>query len=175
MSELKLGKLIDTEQQRDAVHVAVAPVVAAERLSPGQHVGFVTSDTKTVGPATHLIGVIDPFLAAGVMKGESCWLFLYPNTVTGMRHHWSHPAFEPVIDDRTASIAWLQAAAVQLGVDYGTLIEENGMLEDGDYINNGEHIRDIWYELQEEFWKHHKIVTGRDVHPDRHGGFTCSC
>ena len=38
----RLGQLIeDGDRRRDAIHVAVAPVTAAERLAPGQHVGLV--------------------------------------------------------------------------------------------------------------------------------------
>src|ERR1700731_2150845 len=36
-----LGKLVEGDQRRDAIHVAVAPVVAARRLCPGQHVGLL--------------------------------------------------------------------------------------------------------------------------------------
>lgn len=43
MSDLKLGEVItDTSQQRDAIHIAVAPVIAAKQLHAGQHVGFVS-------------------------------------------------------------------------------------------------------------------------------------
>ncbi len=38
----RLGQLIeDGERRRDAIHVAIAPVTAAQRLVPGQHVGLV--------------------------------------------------------------------------------------------------------------------------------------
>ena len=74
-----------------------------------------------------------------------------------------------------SSIKWLKDAAVRLGVSYETLIEDHTQLTDGDYINNGEHIRDIWYGLQDEYWKHRLIVTGKDVPENQRGGFTCSC
>ena len=35
MNEIKLGKLIDGPAERDAIHIAIAPVVANERLKPG--------------------------------------------------------------------------------------------------------------------------------------------
>ncbi len=40
MSDVKLGSLINGPKVRDAIHVAVAPVVATEKLMPGQHIGF---------------------------------------------------------------------------------------------------------------------------------------
>ena len=88
MTELKFGHLIDADEpvQRDAVHVAVAPVVAAETLAPGTRVGFAhVGNTELVTsrvPVHHTIGVIDPFLCNSVQPGQRCWLFVFPNTIT---------------------------------------------------------------------------------------------
>jgi hypothetical protein len=92
-----LGRLItDGDRRRDAVHVAVAPVTAAGRLAPGQHVGFVRAgDTEMVGAGENPVGIVDPFLRQDVQPGQRFWLFLYPNTVTSLRHVWTHPAFTP--------------------------------------------------------------------------------
>jgi hypothetical protein len=98
-----LGHLItNSDRRRDAIHIAVAPVTAAERLTPGQHVGFVQAgDTELVGPAENLIGIVDPFLREEVQPGQRFWLFLYPNTVTSLRHVWTHPAFVPKVPSVT--------------------------------------------------------------------------
>ena len=91
----RLGQLIDNgDRRRDAIHIAVAPVTAAERLAPGQHVGLVREgDVELVGACDHTIGVVDPSLAGEVEPGQRFWLFLYPGTITGLRHVWTHPAF----------------------------------------------------------------------------------
>jgi hypothetical protein len=91
----QLGKLIeDGDRRRDAIHIAVAPVTAAGPLHPGQHVGLLhADDAELVGPCDSPIGIVDPFLAAPVEPGQRFWLFLYPNTITSLRHAWSHPAF----------------------------------------------------------------------------------
>lgn len=181
-NELNLGQLITTPQQRDATHIAVCPVTAGQRLAPATHVGFLDDGNELVGYSEDTIGIIDPFLGAAVKKGERCWLYLYPNTVTGMRHEWQHPAFPAAVvpvattmDEKAASVAWLKSAAVALGVSYNEITSEWSPLTRGDYINNGETIRDRWCEMEEEFWRHHKIVTGRDTSEDERGGFTCSC
>lgn len=91
----KMGSIINEEVARDAIHMAVAPVVAAEDLRPGMHV-YLTS----YGEAVHSIevgespvGIVDPFLRRPVRKGQQFWLLLYPNTVTSLRHEWEHPAW----------------------------------------------------------------------------------
>lgn len=91
----RLGQLIeDGDRRRDAIHIAVAPVTAAERLAPGQHVGFVREgDIERVGPCDRAIGIVDPFLAGAVEPGQRFWLFLYPGTITALRHIWTHPVF----------------------------------------------------------------------------------
>lgn len=93
MSETILGQLLDDKAQRDAIHIAVAPVTAAERLYPGDHVGFIC-DGIVAKIDDKLIGIVDPFLTKPVNEGQRFYVCLYPKTVTGMRHHWSHPAFE---------------------------------------------------------------------------------
>lgn len=175
-SEAKLGSLIESTAERDAIHVAIAPVIADEAMLPGEKIGLVApgSDHVVLNPFGQ--GIVDPFLTRRVQPGERFFMALLPGTVTGMRHHWAHPAFEPPQpNDKEKSVAWLKDAARTLGVDYEDLICEGGSLETGDYINNGEHIRDEWCEIADEFWKHHKIVTGRDVPEGNRGGFTCSC
>ena len=175
MSDVVLGAAPVAQSERDAIHVAVIPMKASEMLRPGQRVGIVSEGIA--GPLSAVIGIVDPFLVDVVPKDSAFWLCLLPNTVTGMRHEWKHPSFcaATATDPKEDSVAWLKAAAVSLGVDYDTITSEWSPLENDDYINNGEHIRDIWYEIDDEFWKHHAVVTGRVVPEEKRGGFTCSC
>ena len=116
-----IGKMIDANSKRDAIHVAIAPVMATERLAPGQHVGLVHGTTDRVKAAGPHIGIVDPFLAGPVFALEWFYLFLYPNTVTSLRHEWTHPAFAEdkqtappasrLVDAKKDAEAWLRAYA----------------------------------------------------------------
>ncbi len=86
-----LGKLADANDRRDAIHIALAPVVAGVDLEPGQHVGLFSDGTAK--PTEPHIGIVDPFLVSRVSRGERFWLFLYQGTVTSLRHVYTHPAF----------------------------------------------------------------------------------
>lgn len=93
-----IGHLITEDNaRRDCLHFAVAPLTAGEFLEPGDH--FILNEegeavaTLSVNP--YAIGVVDPFLTTDVNKGQRFWGMLKPNTITGLRHVWSHPAFRP--------------------------------------------------------------------------------
>lgn len=87
---IKLGHKITTEQNRDAVHVAIAPVLVGETLQPGQRVNLRAGVALAGEPS---IGVIDPFLSNPAVRGDRVWLFLYPGTVQNLRHMWDHEDF----------------------------------------------------------------------------------
>lgn len=113
-----LGRTIQPgdNARRDAIHVAVAPVTAAEDLKPGTRVALnaVGQAHEPVDPNA-VIGIVDPFLPRyGVKAGEQFWLCLLPRTVTSLRHVWTHPAFDntakprpttPALTDTTAKEA----------------------------------------------------------------------
>lgn len=74
----KIGTILDGSEKRDAVHIAVMPMIATGQLMPGQRLEN---------------GIVDPYLPAPVEVGQRYFLFLYPGTVTGLRHVWTHSAF----------------------------------------------------------------------------------
>lgn len=78
-----LGSIIDANQKRDAIHLAVETVVAAQRLTPGEDVGFVDGG---VGLCDNPVGIVDPFLKSLVKKGQRFWLVVYPRQITSLRH-----------------------------------------------------------------------------------------
>lgn len=90
-----LGMIHFKPEARDAIHLAVEPVIAGEDLLPGQDIGLV--DGFAFGKSPGLVkplGIVDPFLPRAVKQGEKFWLVVYPRMITSLRHVWSHPAFE---------------------------------------------------------------------------------
>lgn len=52
MNHPTLGKLIEGTAQRDAIHIAVAPVIASMALEPGQHVALNAEGGAIIGSAS---------------------------------------------------------------------------------------------------------------------------
>ncbi len=183
MSDTTLGQIITEPAERDAIHVAIAPVEAAEHLEPGAHVGLLTTGQAS-SVAEKLIGIVDPFLKRSVRAGEKFWLCLYQKTVTGMRHHWSHPAFKDE-DSNTIKIPcgspsekWIREYAMGIGLDYNTLMdgaaewirskEEPGSW--GEYLVMGGLLEGV--STPDEFWVHYAAITGKKGEGNF---FSCSC
>ncbi len=169
MSDLKLGNIIEDQQNR------VAPVSSNETLYPGQHVGLLDGSVTEVGTLTKCIGIVDPFLSHKVTPGQKFWLFLYPQTVTSLRHEWTHPAFTQVSIPNLEAVskAWLSNIAQQCGVSYERMIEA---VDKDDYIPMGqnERYKTVIDGVLDEFQKHCEVVLGRKL-GTRPYPFSCSC
>jgi hypothetical protein len=178
-----IGELLNGDEERDAIHVAVAPVVAGERLYPGQHIGL-SAPGVAASTADKLIGVVDAFLKHPVLPGERCWMFLYPYTITSLRHRWTHPDFETAPEPEaqadnlvsfSASEKWLRAFAERCDITYRVLMDgAKDWLEHHEYLNQGETLEGI--RVPDEFWEHYEKVSGKAVDEDKKESFfTCSC
>lgn len=94
MTDVRLGELAPANAQRDAIHVAVIPAVAGMDLQPGERVALSGNFAYVEVNDCRGLGIVDPFLSQAIKKGDRFYLLLLPNTVTGMRHHWEHPAVD---------------------------------------------------------------------------------
>ena len=47
----------------------------------------------TMSMSPRAVGVLDPFRKDCIKAGSRVWGLLYPGTITGLRHVWSHSAF----------------------------------------------------------------------------------
>lgn len=197
-----IGKLITDDYKRDAIHIAVIPVTAQETVHPGQCVELVEGGNsrvvaflrgRTDGKPHSAVGVIDPFLRGPVYPDQRCWLFLFPNTVTGMRHEWQHPAFvefQPSVPGVEASRKWMEefAANHYYYPNYYQEGEEKRRYTADELIQAGkEYLESDWKHVQkgseslrddtnaEEFWKHFQVITGIQVPADTDQPFCCTC
>lgn len=181
-----LGKIHTRQEKRDAIHLAVEPVVAGESLWPNARITVIDG----VAWREHMgkpLGIVDPFLDKVVEKGERFWFVMFPRAVHSLRHVWTHPAFpdveepvETVVTPDTDAVngarSWLQGHAEALGFTYERLMGyADTWVECDDYTyDNTERYKGVFDE--KEFWKNWEIVTGRTVDEDkRECFFTCSC
>lgn len=193
MSEIvpKLGQTINTPETRDAIHVAVMPVVAGECLSPGQHIGFQEGGWRVTARPQEpykLVGIVDPFLKNAVATGERFWMLLYPQTITGLRHDWSHPEIsQDGLGVGSYSEKWLRDFAASTDADYHEMMAvaathcEDAKSSWPDYLIEG----GKWegQDTPDEFWTHFQNVTGKkpkgwegsDGKTHLPGIFSCSC
>lgn len=176
-----LGKLVTGNPERDAVHIAVVPVTAAGSLKAGMRVGFLP-DGRVGRLPQEVIGIVDPFLTESVDEDDKFWLFLLPNTITSLKHVWTHPAFgaEPARDAKSVSERWMRAWAMEhMSEDYSGDGEK--LNEDAAYANAIEagHSKSVGpYEdardnIDNEWWSHWEAITGQQG--DRDNYFRCAC
>jgi hypothetical protein len=190
-----LGKLIDDTEQRDAVHFALAPVYATVKLAPGQAVGFING-TQNAGPCSDPVGIVDPFLKHWVRPGERFWMFLNPNSITGLRHEWTHPAYTAAeklgrveavtnaLTGREDARKWLMKFAAEWGMDYELMIQtaakpnfkddwNNYITAHGSDLHNATELGDD----HPKFWENLERLTGQKFDEEHRGkiGWSCSC
>lgn len=192
--EVKLGQLIapDELQHRDAIHIACAPVFAGETLYPGQTVALVSKAMphKVVGSKLNTIGIVDPFLKEPVYQDQRFWVFLFPNTITALRHEWEHPEFEfesaigpqkeaeaELAIAKVKSEAWLREWADDFDMSYPELlIAAQRWIGSGDSYILGFTTPDRAYNESEMFWQHYEVVTGVKAEGERRENFfSCAC
>lgn len=173
-----IGTILQTEMERDAIHIAVAPVVAAEQLAPGQRVALSDDGANKVIASQAAIGIVDPFLSGIVFPGQRFFMFLLPNTITSLRHNWTHPAFEAA--PSRASERWMREWAMEhMSEDYdgdGEKLNADAAyanaIEAGHSKSVGPH-EDARVHIDDEWWSHWEAITGQ--RGDRDNYFRCSC
>lgn len=184
MSDVQVGVVPDADAERDAIHCAIMPMIAGQILQPGEHVGIIEdwdndSGERRVGRVPEKIGIVDPFLTEPVLPGSRFWLFLYPRTVVGMRHHWVHPAFDQVPaakPDPSEAEVWLRRYA-----DYSTPLSFDELIEGadefvatGEYLIRGGELEGYW--VDDEFWRWYEKYRGVRVPEEKKRSFfSCAC
>ena len=180
-----LGTLeLSPNEGRDAIHLGVEPVVAGERLKPGQHVGFLKHGTVGRNAPTK-VGIVDPFIDGPIPRGARFWLVVYPRQITSLRHVWTHPDFPHTPDLPPSTItpkaqaeARIASWAEDIGSNFDEVMEHAGhFARFGDYWSEG--ARWEGQSVPDWFWADWAVITGEPI-PDevkQYGGsfFSCSC
>lgn len=183
-----LGTVIDEHQKRDAIHLAVEPVIASCSMRPGKDVRVENGKAYPCA-REHGVGVVDPFLERSVEAGDRFWLVVYPRKITSLRHVWSHPAFPEAVEaaaDVSTSEAWIRDYVARLNAehydaymdeDYGTepLTYDELMqaASESHYISKGPMLDGV--SIEREFFSHYAAVTGKQAGDEGEFYFSCSC
>ena len=192
-----IGKVLPPgiHADRDAIHVAVLPVISDEEyICAGMRLNFKYGSRTNVVRAKGReyddpgVGIADPFLIEEVKLGQRFFMFMKPGSVTGMRHHWNHAGVDTVFPEESESEKWMRTFAQKWNFNYEELIQEASASDqrgEGGYDYNHYIVamgRDLHSasELGEDhdlFWRHLEVLTGKkfnDKH-QRNFGWSCSC
>lgn len=178
-NEVKLGELLNETAQRDAIHIAIMPVIAAENLVPGQRVSILHD--RAYGNNLHPIGIVDPFLKGNVKRNARFYMFLLPNTITSLRHEWTHPAIdaEKIVADQRKQMAieWLTVFADEFNLTYAQLVASaTAFVETGKYHHLNFDTPDIAYKKVDDMWNHLEIAAGLKKPDGEYATFfNCAC
>lgn len=181
-----VGSILEESAERDAIHVAVAPVIAGQKLWAGAKIGFshdnvVMEEESLFG--LKAIGIVDPFLQTSIEEGQRFFMFLNPGTVTTMKHYWEHPSFPSESNkinlEKKSSEEWLRAFANKQHFDYNDMLSEaqdsdGCIVAFGQDLHSSEELDPGDFDL---FWQHISVVTERtfdQVHRQS-VAWSCSC
>lgn len=121
--KILLGKVPQELGMKDAVHVAIVSVRAAEAMEPGTKCSM-NADGEAETNNSKSIGVADPFLKKTILRGDYFNLVLNPDVVDNVTHVWDHPKFsfappvKPVKENYT-----IAEAAKEYGVTYKQMMD----------------------------------------------------
>ena len=193
-----LGTIHAVVQHRDAIHLAVEPVIAGEKLRPGMHIGLQNGVAFKADSHIKALGIVDPFLTKTVMMDEKFYLILFPRMITSLRHVWEHPDFdtkpepvtpaEPVDEESLHKMRMLLGdpvalakqvimdVAAELNVEFEELMDQA--------LQRTQNSWHYWVEgdkfegesIPDKFWGAYETYTGTTVPSDSKGSFiSCSC
>lgn len=195
--QTNIGQILsDSENiQRDAIHIAVLPVTSKETIYGGMWLRFAFESTTQVLQADDespsIMGIADPFIKGPIGAGQRFYMFVLPNTITSLRHDWTHPrmaimeaptpsdqAIISKVTDRLlfgAEKRLLQECAFDLDISYDDLVTAaQNYVEHGDYLSDGGKFEGA--SLPDGFWEAFERITRTQVPMEKQGNFfSCSC
>ncbi len=180
--DITLGQLLEYDfYRRDAVHIAIVPVVAGCQLRPGQGIGFRNNgNTEIVIGVPNPIGIVDPFYKGGfIEEGQRFWMLLLPNTITSLRHEWTHPAFKeetlPVKDTSYAQQRMERFAKYIHSTVEDVLETLAEGVKNGDVYVGDDTTQEKYNEHADDLWDDYEVLTSKHVSNRREIYFSCAC
>lgn len=186
-TSLKLGQIIKHDvPERDAIHIAIIPLTSGETyLYSGARVKLAFGKLDVALNAAYddrnAVGIVDPFLVGYVSKGDKFWCFLFPNSITGLQHHWQHPIFDKLPQTaKNEHELWLRSFAEKWNFDFNEMIE-NATGKDENYrclvargydLHDKSELDDGDYEL---FWHHLEKFVNQKFDDDYRKSLIWSC
>jgi hypothetical protein len=181
-----VGKILQEDIGRDAIHIAVVAVKAAHYMDAGEHIGL--KEGKATTQAAKLVGIVDPYLQEGVERNQLFLMHLYPRTITSLKHGWTHPDLPenievPLVVDENVGLSAAQIKAKEYLADFADQLDRSFdelILAATDYLQKG----DCWrggssfesVSIDDTFWSNYEIYTGTRVgEGERDSFFSCSC
>lgn len=194
-----LGTIHTVTQQRDAIHLAVEPVIAGGILRPGDHIGIRNGFAMKATDKVKALGIVDPFLTNFIGAGEKFYLILFPRMITSLRHVWEHPDFQPLVpvveeptdpeavhkmrvligDPEALAKQLLMDAADGLGVEFDELMDHAHAhrVDSSHYwVHEDDGGKFEGESLPAGFWEAYETYTGKVVPSESKYSFLdCSC
>lgn len=115
-----------------------------------------------------------------IQKGQRFWVFMFPNTITGLRHDWTHPALT-VSQPKNESEAWLRGFADKLNFRWDELLQAANDRDSGGYVTaygiDLHSVTELDPGDEELFWHHMGILLKKEFSEDfrKNFGWSCTC
>jgi hypothetical protein len=150
---------------KDAIHVAIVSVRAAQLIEPGQRCGL--NQYNEAVPDSKGPGVANPFAKQRYVRGEVLWLLMDQKEIPNVQHMWAHPTI--AFDAPTRLVkgnSTIEHYANAFGVTYEQLMEAcENVVEGKSTVYRGTKTEDEVEEVQGDcydLWSEWSSETGHE-------------
>jgi len=198
MNQPTLGEFLNHAEEmpgRDAIHVAILPLIAGAEIYRGSAVKlkYGTTNVGLTGEYSEkytggvykpgcAIGIADPFIPDYyIEEGRIFYCLLYPKTITGLEHHWNHPAIDQahkLLEGQSEEYIWLQQFAEKYNIQFDEMVKasvnKGYITASGVDVHGKSSLDEGEYE---KFWECIEAHVGKKFKEEHRDevGWSCSC